>query len=608
MSLCAGISRHFNLAPEVALININTNWSNFMSYNPYKSFDDYAFWKNGVEKSNINFPENIYNPKWKIGDKDKIATIGSCFAQHIAKWLRENGFNVPFYETDGFKEDQQMFSANYGNVYTVRQALQLIQESAKERTPSEVAWESGDKFIDAMRPNSIKGGFSSPEEVVNARKSHLYAVNKMVKDFDVLIFTLGLTESWQIEKCKTILPTAPGVLGGKFDPDQYRFLNFKYNEIMDDLHELCDLLKRLRGNREFKLLLTVSPVPLTATASGNHVLLASTYSKAVLRSVAGDFADKHSFAEYFPSYEIVTNPAARSNFFEDNLRSVKMSTVENVMNVFSSLALDNPVSSSNSGDKFDPDCEDALLEEFEKKNDVPEASTDIVCVGDSHLVSFRNNLIPKVPSAYFFPSYWAEFPWTEFKRNNYLSHFLVKDQYGHLIKEVSIEDKKTLVLIGMGIGGDNIIRCHGDLGRESSPRVPIKSEVDESLVKFYKKHIREKLEQQRIKELDENSTYENIFWIASPDMCLSRAEFRFGEAFVNSGSYLIHKMAYSQAFDEYINTINLKKIRVMFHDNSLCDPKTGFTLDDYLISDNPWDIHCNSDYYELITNKILSLT
>jgi hypothetical protein len=65
--------------------------------NPYKSLDDHAFWKNGVENVDITFPDKIYNPTWKINDTDKIATMGSCFAQHIAKWLRENGFNVPFY-------------------------------------------------------------------------------------------------------------------------------------------------------------------------------------------------------------------------------------------------------------------------------------------------------------------------------------------------------------------------------------------------------------------------------------------------------------------------------------------------------------------------------
>ena len=55
-----------------------------MRNNPYKDLNDHAFWKNGVENCDITFPDKIYNPRWKIKDTDKIATMGSCFAQHIA--------------------------------------------------------------------------------------------------------------------------------------------------------------------------------------------------------------------------------------------------------------------------------------------------------------------------------------------------------------------------------------------------------------------------------------------------------------------------------------------------------------------------------------------
>ncbi|WP_428660504.1 GSCFA domain-containing protein [Reyranella sp.] len=49
--------------------------------------------------------------------------------------------------------------------------------------------------------------------------------------------------------------------------------------------------KRRRPGVRF--LLTVSPVPLKASASQNHVLAATTYSKSVLRAVAGQLADTY---------------------------------------------------------------------------------------------------------------------------------------------------------------------------------------------------------------------------------------------------------------------------------------------------------------------------
>src|SRR5689334_16646909 len=42
-------------------------------------------------------------------------------------------------------------------------------------------------------------------------------------------------------------------------------------------------------NAKVKLILTVSPVPLVATATHEHVLLASTFSKSVLRTACGIF-------------------------------------------------------------------------------------------------------------------------------------------------------------------------------------------------------------------------------------------------------------------------------------------------------------------------------
>jgi hypothetical protein len=81
-------------------------------------------------------------------------------------------------------------------------------------------------------------------------------------------------------------------------------------------------------------LLTVSPVPLTATASGHHVLTATSYSKSVLRAIAGQMTAEFKFIDYFPSYEIITNPVFRGMFFGPNMRSVEQAGVDTVMRHF----------------------------------------------------------------------------------------------------------------------------------------------------------------------------------------------------------------------------------------------------------------------------------
>jgi hypothetical protein len=90
---------------------------------------------------------------------------------------------------------------------------------------------------------------------------------------------------------------------------------------------------------------TVSPVPLAATAEDRHVLVATNYSKAVLR-VAADMLARLDGVAYFPSYEIIMSPSSRDAHFDDDLRSVREAGVEHVMRLFfkhaAGLILESP--------------------------------------------------------------------------------------------------------------------------------------------------------------------------------------------------------------------------------------------------------------------------
>jgi hypothetical protein len=87
-------------------------------------------------------------------------------------------------------------------------------------------------------------------------------------------------------------------------------------------------------NPKARLILTVSPVPLAATYSEEHVLVATTYSKSVLRVAAETTARAHEGVQYFPSYEIITGAYARGKYFAQDLRSVTDEGVSHVMQVF----------------------------------------------------------------------------------------------------------------------------------------------------------------------------------------------------------------------------------------------------------------------------------
>lgn len=307
---------------------------------PYTSMDRSAFWRTAVaEKSPFDIA-GLYRKKFSISPGDKIATAGSCFAQHIGHRLKGSGFRyvdlepgpsiLPEAERRTF--GYGIYSARYGNVYTSRQLLQLYLRAYGKFSPSDDVWCRDGRYVDAFRPAMEPNGFGSLKELQAAGEYTNFAVRRILERCQVFVFTLGLTEAWRSKVDGAVYPTCPGVDAGEFDPDRYEFVNFTHAEVKADLLEFISLVRE--RNPTMKFILTVSPVPLTATASGEHVLVATTYSKATLRSVAGEVAGNDAMVDYFPSYEIITASPMRSMFFEPNLRSVNAAGVDLVMRHF----------------------------------------------------------------------------------------------------------------------------------------------------------------------------------------------------------------------------------------------------------------------------------
>ena len=232
--------------------------------------------------------------------------------------------------------------------------------------------QSGGRYFDALRPSVEPDGFASEAELIALRLDHLRRVRTIFERAEVFVFTLGLTEAWEDRATGTVFPSAPGVMGGEYDPDKHGFANFTMAETMEDLRAAIGLMRYWKPN--LPIILTVSPVPLTATGSGAHVLQASTYSKAVLRAVAGEVADSDPHVDYFASYEIITGGPFAGQFFNDNLRTVTEDGVLAAMTTFFSahsgldplegapVTLTSPEVSAPEEDELI--CEEALLEAF----------------------------------------------------------------------------------------------------------------------------------------------------------------------------------------------------------------------------------------------------
>jgi hypothetical protein len=307
---------------------------------PYQGLPSNRFWRTGVAERRPGSVTDLYQRKFAIDKETRIATAGSCFAQHIGRRLAARGFNVLDYEPAPPKIRPELaqnfgyglFSARYGNIYLVRQLLQLAREALGQWTPADIVWSRDGRCYDALRPSVEPDGLDSAEELRALRAVHLAMVARLLRDTELFIFTFGLTEGWVHRDSGTVYPTAPATIAGRYDPAVHVFKNFTFTEIYDDFSAFRALMRSL--NPAMRFLLTVSPVPLTATASSDHVLAATTYSKSVLRAVAGQLSQEHTDIDYFPSYELIASHWSGGGFFDSNLRTVSPQGVNAVMRMF----------------------------------------------------------------------------------------------------------------------------------------------------------------------------------------------------------------------------------------------------------------------------------
>lgn len=298
--------------------------------NPYSGLPDHAFWSRAVAGRAPDQVHPAAQPGFGIRPSDRVATAGSCFAQHISRALTARGYG--YLVTEPGPEDQGygVFPARFGNIYCARQLLQLFQRAYGLYEPAEGAWRTPDgRVVDPFRPRAQPGGFADEAAMLADRETHLAAVRRMFEATDVLVFTLGLTEAWVSERDGAVFPLAPGVAGGPDDASHIRPHNFTVEETVADLTAVIGMARAIRP--DLRVLLTVSPVPLKATFEDRHVLVSTGYSKAVLRVVAGTVSDTLENVDYFPSYEIVTGIQAGSGIWADDLRSVTPHGVARVM-------------------------------------------------------------------------------------------------------------------------------------------------------------------------------------------------------------------------------------------------------------------------------------
>ena len=371
-----------------------------MSQNPYQNLPAASFWSSGVSSPVKAGSALAIEPL--LGSFSKESTIvsgGSCFSQYVGGELAARGYRY----LRSVLSDGRVESFGLGNIYSVAQFRQWLEFSLGERRWSDdTVFEQDGACVDYLLPH--RRGESSRERLIEYRDEAGREIVDHLRAADVLVFTAGLTETWRTAS-GDVLPSCPGASIGQFDEASHRFLNCTFEDVLSDLHAVDDMLARI--NPSLKTVLTVSPVPLTATAGGDHVLVATSHSKSILRAAVGEFCRRSSRASYFPSYELINHHAKSDWRLEENLRSISPAGVGYVMaHAFGGGKVPRPplgeasLSRGPGGTRThalggeEAICEEEKLDAYAKRGAAAGTCADsaIFLIGDSHMQRLANGL------------------------------------------------------------------------------------------------------------------------------------------------------------------------------------------------------------------------
>lgn len=274
-----------------------------------------------------------------VSRQTKIGSAGSCFAVEIAKVLQQQGFayvvteanddvnNGVMLDTPITEPELARFSAAYGLLFNSPSFCQLAERAFGVRSFEPLLIDADGCYVDPYR-EGVR--FKDAHAYLANAPKHLAAVREALTQCEVFIITLGLNECWQLLDGSFI---SRNPRANMYHMVQHRVLTVDEN--IDYIQRFYDLVKA--HNPAFKLIISVSPVPLMATGrhSEQHIISANCHSKSVLRVAADALVQRNADMYYLPSYELVTE--CSESPWQDDYRHVTAETVARVIEMFAEM-------------------------------------------------------------------------------------------------------------------------------------------------------------------------------------------------------------------------------------------------------------------------------
>ncbi len=305
-----------------------------------------AAYENAVRADNPRWPEAIarfgadplaiaHRPKFRLSPDDRVFCIGSCFARNVEETLIARGVDVLSKTIVSPRAEFPNRPNGLVNKFTTpSMANEMRWALARDGDGLGSLVESERGVVDLqLIPNAPP----VPRERARARRLYLESdYFARIAEADVLLVTLGLVEAWRDEVLGLWLNAAPPFHAVRREPERYVLHVTGVAENLAALERMRALLHSANPNA--RLIVTVSPVPMSVTFSGADVFVANSLSKSVLRAAAHAFSVAHEDVDYFPSFEMVTG-CSRPFAYGPDCVHVRHRVVEHVIGMFVDLYL-----------------------------------------------------------------------------------------------------------------------------------------------------------------------------------------------------------------------------------------------------------------------------
>ncbi len=294
-----------------------------------------ARWTKGPQSACDRIQKGIVIPEWQpsfhVAPDAQVFAIGSCFARNIESELLKLGLKVtsaiPDSEIMEIRTNLQLGLLNKYNPISIHQ--ELAWAAGIEAFPEQGFIENQGKYTDLyLREQTPRGDL----QLMKARRAVLQHYFAQAFQADLVIVTLGLTETWYDRTTKLALTEAPSPRLIKQYPERFGLKPLFYQDCLVLLKSICTLLQK-HGKPNLKIVFTLSPVALQRTFTGQDVMVANMMSKSTLRSALGELTATVEGVDYFPSYEaaMLSDPLV---VWQADRRSITDFAVAHIMSEF----------------------------------------------------------------------------------------------------------------------------------------------------------------------------------------------------------------------------------------------------------------------------------